>query len=152
MHDRHFLTHPPRQAFRIHRQRRFALYAAFGLLLLSGAAWLLLRWLVVEPEVQAPWMAWSMKAHGAAALAAMFLLGTIWSAHIRHAWMRRRNRLAGGLFAAGMALLVMTGYGLYYFNGEDVRSITEWLHWTAGVALGLLFWLHLLLGRRVRHV
>lgn len=150
MSDPHFLKHPPRQAFRIQRQRRRALYAAFGLLLLTGVAWLLARWLVADPEAQAPWMAWSMKLHGAAALASIFLLGTIWSAHIRQAWMRRRNRIAGGLFAAVMALLLMTGYGLYYFNGEDMRSATEWLHWVAGLVLGLLFWLHLTLGRRVR--
>jgi hypothetical protein len=148
MPDQHFLPHSPRAAFRLSRQRRRALYAAFGILLLSGVAWLLLRWLVDAPEAQAPWMAWTMKLHGAAALAATFLVGTIWSAHIRNAWRRRRNRLAGGLFGAAMVLLLLTGYGLYYFNGEAVRNATEWLHWIVGLVLGLLFWWHLAIGRR----
>ncbi len=75
-------------------------------------------------------------------------LSAIWSAHIRHAWTRRRNRAAGGLFGATVAMLLLTGYGLYYFNGELLRGMGEWLHWTAGLLLGPLFWLHLSLGRR----
>lgn len=148
MPDSPFLPHPPRQPFRIARRRRNALYAAFVLLLLTGVAWLLLRWSDVDPESQAPWLAWSMKLHGAAALVATFLVGTIWSAHIRHAWTRRRNRVAGGLFGACAGLLLLTGYGLYYFNGETLRGMTEWVHWIAGLAIGLLFWLHLSYGRR----
>jgi len=147
MSDPHFLRQPPRQTFRISRQRRRALYGAFGLLLLTGVLWLALRWSEMDPEVQAPWLAWSMKCHGAAALAATFLLGTIWSAHIRHAWTRRRNRAAGGLFGASVALLLLTGYGLYYFNGETLRGLAEWVHWGAGLGTGWLFWLHLSRGR-----
>lgn len=142
-------AHSPRWTFRISRQRRWALYAAFALLLLTGLAWLLARYLEAEPETLALWQAWSMKLHGAAALVAMFLLGMIWSVHIRHAWIRRHNRLAGGLFGAAVALLAVTGYGLYYFNGEVLRSLTEWLHWLGGVAMGGLFWVHLAVGRRV---
>ncbi len=148
MSDPHFLPHPPRLAFRVSRQRRRALYAAFALLLLTGVVWLVLRWSDVEPETQAPWLAWSMKLHGAAALAGTFLVGTLWSAHIRHAWTRQRNRVAGSLFGAAVVLLALTGYGLYYFNGEALRGAAEWLHWIAGLALGLLFWLHLSWGRR----
>lgn len=141
-------SHQPRWTFRISRQRLWALYAAFTLLLLTGLTWLLVRFLAAEPETLAPWQAWSMKLHGAAALIVIFLLGMIWSAHIRHAWIRRHNRLAGGLFGAVIVLLVASGYGLYYFNGEGLRSLTEWLHWLCGVAIGGLFWVHLAAGRR----
>jgi hypothetical protein len=133
---------PPRQAFRVGSRRRRAIYAVFALLLLSGVAWLLARWLMDEPEAQAPWLAYSMKLHGAAAWAATFLLGTLWSSHIRHAWVRRRNRLAGGLFAAGVFALIVSGYALYYINGELARGLAEWLHWIVGTALGFLFWIH----------
>lgn len=124
------------------------MYSAFALLLLTGAFWLMVHFLVAEPETQAVWSAWSMKLHGAAALLGTFLLGMIWSAHIRHAWIRRRNRLWGGFFGAAVGLLVATGYGLYYFNGEGLRSLTEWLHWLGGVAMGGLYWVHLIAGRR----
>jgi hypothetical protein len=143
-----FVPHPPRQAFRIGRSRRRALYVAFALLLLTGVAWLALEWAQPDPDLLAPGQAWSMKIHGAAALLSVFLVGTIWSSHIRHAWMRRRNLVAGTLFGAAVGLLTLTGYGLYYFNGETLRAATEWTHWTAGLAIGLIFWLHLSHGRR----
>jgi len=137
-----------RRAARLGPHRRLALYATFALLLLTGLAWLLARWLELEPETLAPWQAWSMKLHGAAAMYATFLLGIVWSAHIRMCWIQRQNRLAGGLFAAVVGLLVATGFGLYYFNGEALRGATEWLHWGGGLAVGALFWLHLARGRR----
>ena len=144
----HYPLRPPRQAFRVGVRRRRAVYAVFALLLVSGIVWLLARWLMDEPEAQAPWLAWSMKLHGAAAWVAAFLLGTLWSSHIRHAWVRRRNRLAGGLFAAGVVALIVSGYALYYVNGELARGVAEWLHWIVGVALGVLFWVHQWVGRQ----
>ncbi|WP_232348048.1 hypothetical protein [Cupriavidus taiwanensis] len=92
-----------------------------------------------------------MKLHGAAAFASMFLLGGIWSSHIACVWKQRRNRLAGVSFASAVAALVVTGYGLYYFNGKGLRSLSEWVHWTAGVMLGFLFWNHVARGRRELH-
>ncbi|SOZ17567.1 hypothetical protein [Cupriavidus taiwanensis] len=149
MSEPHFLPHPPRQAFRIARQRRWALYAVFTLLLVTGIAWLVVRWSVADPETQAPWLAWNMKLHGASALAATFLVGTIWSSHIRHAWSRRRNRFAGGVFGFALGLLLVSGYGLYYFNGDLQRGLAEWMHWIAGLSLALPFWWHLSRGRRI---
>lgn len=142
------LPHPPRHPLRIARHRRLALYLVFALLLATGVAWLLLRFALPEPEQMTALSAWSMKAHGAAAMVVTFLVGTIWSTHIRHAWLRRKNRLAGSAFGAALLALVATGYGLYYFNGDALRNVTEWLHWIGGLALGLLFWWHRVTGRR----
>jgi len=143
-----FAPHARRQAFRIGRTRRRALYAVFALLLVTGLVWLAVHSAHLDPEVEAPWQAWSMRFHGAAAFASLFCVGTIWTPHIRHAWQRGRNRAAGALFGGAVALLVLTGYGLYYVNGESARGLAEWLHWIAGVGLGLLFRLHLSRGRR----
>jgi len=143
-----FAPHTRRQTFRIGRTRRRALYAVFTLLLVTGLVWLAVHWAHLDPEAEAPWQAWSMRVHGAAAFTSVFYVGTIWTSHIWHAWQRARNRAAGALFGGAVALLVLTGYGLYYFNGESVRGLTEWLHWIAGAGLGLLFWLHLSRGRR----
>jgi hypothetical protein len=89
-----------------------------------------------------------MKLHGAAAFVSMFLLGAVWSSHISCAWKYRRNRLAGASFAGSIVVLVATGYVLYYFNGEGLRMLSKWGHWTEGAAVGLLFWNHLARGRR----
>lgn len=67
-------------------------------------------------------LAWSMKLHGAAAMAGLYLLGMLWGPHIRNAWVRRRNRAAGAVFGSLTAVLVVTGYALYYVNGELPRQ------------------------------
>ncbi len=142
-----FAPRPKHHAYRIGRSRRRALYVVFSLLMLTGVLWLAVYWSRLDPEVGAPWQAWSMKIHGGAALASLFLIGTIWNSHIWHAWQRGRNRIAGSLLGSFLVLLILTGYGLYYFNGETLRAATEWIHWIVGGVLGLLFWLHLSLGR-----
>lgn len=147
MSPSHFAPQPQRQRFRVAKRRRRALYAVFAILLVTGLVWLAVHWAHLEPEVEAPWQAWSMKLHGAAGFASLFIVGTIWTSHIRLAWQRGRNRLVGALFGGTMTLLVLTGYGLYYFNGENVRGLTEWAHWIGGMVLGLLFWLHRSRGR-----
>lgn len=148
MSNPHLSSRQLHRTLRLSRQRRWALYAAFALLLLTGLAWLLVHFLAFEPETTAPWQAWSMRVHGAAAFYVTFLLGVIWSVHIRYCWTRRHNRLAGGLFGGIVALLVATGFGLYYFNGEALRNATEWLHWGGGVVVCALFWIHQVMGRK----
>lgn len=141
-------SRPPSATLQMPRKKRWSLYGAFGILLVTGFMWLALRFLDVGGVAYAPWRAWSMRLHGAAAFASMFLLGAIWSSHMSCAWKQRRNRLAGVSFASAVAALVLTGYGLYYFNGEGLRSLSEWVHCTVGVMLGFLFWNHLARGRR----
>lgn len=148
MSNPHVSARRQRRTSRISRQRRLALYAAFALLLGTGLVWLLVHFLGLDPESTAPWQAWSMKVHGAAAFYVTFLLGIMWSEHIRSCWIQGQNRLAGGLFGAVVGLLLVTGFGLYYFNGESLRSLTEWLHWSGGIVVGALFWVHRAVGLR----
>ena len=51
-----------------------------------------------------------------------------------------------------MLLLAVTGFGLYYFDGEPLRSVTEWLHWIVGGLSGAVFIWHLLAARRTRQI
>ena len=149
----HTPSHPARVgvgSLRVSKQRRWLLGLCFALLLLTGIAWLVANFGIDDPEQQAPWLNWSMRLHGAGVIGSIFLLGALWTLHIRHAWLRRRNRAAGAVFLACALLLVLTGYGLYYFNGERLRDITQWGHWVAGGLLGILFLVHLLAGRAER--
>lgn len=102
------------------------------------------------PEALTGWLAWSLKPHGAAAFAALFQLGAVGPEHIRQAWMHGANRLAGGIFSVAAGLLVVTGYGLYYVNGETLRHLALASHWGCGLAIGLLLWWHRWAGRRHR--
>jgi len=48
------------------------------------------------------------------------------------------------------AVLVVTGYALYYVNGELLRQSAEILHWVAGGIVCIALWVHIVIGRRKR--
>lgn len=124
-------------------------YGVFAVLLVTGLVWLALHFLDDGSEGGTLALAWSMKLHGAAAMAGLYLLGMLWGPHIRNAWVRRRNRMAGAVFGTLTAVLVVTGYALYYVNGELPRQGAEILHWVAGVVC-IALWVHIVIGRRKR--
>ena len=91
---------------------------------------------------------WWLVAHGAFAFASLWMLGTLWRAHITRGWRARRHRKTGGtLFAAFMALVV-SGYLLYYVGEDRWRDVLSPIHWIVGAALPLSFIGHWLLRRR----
>ena len=62
-------------------------------------------------------------------------LGSLLLTHLRRAWLLGRNRASGAGLAAVLALLVGTGYALYYFGGEDARPLISLVHWLLGLAV-----------------
>ena len=89
-----------------------------------------------------------MKLHGAAAMVALFLVGTLLNAHIRRALKARRNRGTGWAMIVVLAALVLSGYALYYIAGESDRPVWSTVHWIIGGTLPLLGVLHVVLGRK----
>ncbi len=135
-------------------QRTF--YAVLILLIISGAVWLVAHyWPQYLGEYIGdwcdPWLveSWSMKLHGAVAMLAMFGLGTIFHSHLRAAWRQQRNHISGLVMASTLLLLIISGYGLYYFT-DDARQWSEWTHWATGFGLPVLLLAHSLIGRRSR--
>ena len=51
-----------------------------------------------------------------------------------------------------MGLLMVTAFGLYYAGSDVLRAWTGYVHIAAGLALPMLFGMHLLLGRRSRPI
>lgn len=145
-----FTHHLRESAFRLSRRRRWTVYGVFTVLLVTGLVWLALHFLDDGSEGGMPATAWSMKLHGAAAMVSLYLFGMLWGPHIRNAWVRRRNRAAGTVFGALTVVLVVTGYALYYVNGELLRQGAEFLHWAAGVIVCIALWVHIVIGRRKR--
>ena len=47
-------------------------------------------------------------------------------------------------------LLIVTAFGLYYSGSDVLRGWTCYVHIAVGLALPILFGIHLLLGRRSR--
>ena len=141
----------PPELIRLKPFNRRLLYGVLALLFFSGAAWAYWDDLVPSPgdfEVRAK--AWSMKIHGAAAMAILVLLGMLLTRHVRFAWHGRRNRGNGSLFLGTFALLTITGYGLYYAGDETLRAWTSWIHLAVGLGLPLFLIFHIWLGKRTR--
>lgn len=137
---------------RLERWHRWSVYASGAALMLSGVVWLLAHYLMRPVsefgETVHPLEPWAIKLHGGAAMAMLFYLGSLMPVHIRRALRAGRHLLSGWSMIVTMALLIVTGFGLYYVAGESDRPAWSALHWGPGLALGLLSVLHVALGRR----
>jgi len=142
----------PYLSFKLERWHRRSIYATGIVLLLSGAAWLLLHYFLrpmsAFGEGVNPLEPWAMKLHGAAAMATLFLVGSLLHLHVRRALRAGRNTLTGWAMIATLSMLTLTGYGLYYVAGESDRAVWSLLHWSVGFVVAVLFVVHVLVGRR----
>ncbi len=139
-------------SFKLERWHRRSIYATGVVLLLSGAAWLVLHYFL-RPQTEFgdtvnPLEPWAMKLHGAAAMASLFFVGSLLHLHVRRALRAGRNAVTGWAMIATLAFLTLTGYGLYYVAGEADRPAWSLLHWSVGFAVAALFVVHVLVGRR----
>src|SRR5882757_10989705 len=144
------MRHPRPDSIRLKRLQRYSLYAVLALLFLSGVAWTYWNYLAAPGDLETSAKAWTMKIHGAAAMAVLVLIGMLLNTHVRFAWRARRNRANGSVFLSAFAALTITGYGLYYAGGEGLRAWTSWIHLAIGLALPILLLIHILLGKRTR--
>lgn len=134
-------------------QRR-AVYVAIAMLLLSGGGWLLLHYYgAVKGEFgpsPSPWEHPMLAVHGAAAMGFLFLLGSLLPVHVMRGLALHRNRWTGFALAGLNGLLVLSGYGLYYAGGDQLRVAISLLHWLPGLLLAALLAVHIVIGRRHR--
>ncbi len=117
----------------------------------TGIAWAWLHYFGARADEFAPRSAaepWMMKLHGAGAMVILVILGTLLPSHIRFAWHARRNRPNGIALILFFVFLIVSGYGLYYFGNERLRSWTSWSHLAVGLALPAMIILHIWSGRR----
>ncbi|MBC7369086.1 MAG: hypothetical protein H7343_20130 [Undibacterium sp.] len=129
-------------------------YSAFGVLFASGAAWWLLQQtkpaeseLGLRAHVASTWL---LRLHGAAAMLVLVILGLLLSVHVARGWQARKNRFSGVSMLALCALLIASGWLLYYASGETVRAGASVVHIGAGFILPILLVLHIVIGRSTR--
>lgn len=115
-------------------------YTVFGVLFLSGALWL------IEPG------SWLLKIHGATAMASLVILGVMIPSHMRRGWDQRRNRVTAVVITSFCALLIVSGYGLYYWGGEESRAVISSVHSIAGCLLPVILVTHIVTGRKQKRV
>lgn len=135
--------HPPRHAIMSRRQRGAVLVSATALLL-TGLGWLYSHyWLTGPlPGLPHPSEAWWLRLHGAAMFGGLLALGSLLPHHVAHGLRQPRRRPSGLLMLGGTILLTLSGYGLYYLSGEDMRAATSLVHWVAGLVLAPVLLLH----------
>ncbi|HMJ05834.1 MAG TPA: hypothetical protein VK474_06215 [Chthoniobacterales bacterium] len=124
-------------------------FAVFG----TGAVWAFLHFLALPPNdfgSASPAESWVLKAHGAAAMATLLLVGTLLPMHVKFAWRARRNLRSGLTLLGIFGFLILTGYGLYYAGGEELRAWTSQAHLWVGLALPLFLGGHVWWGKRTR--
>jgi hypothetical protein len=129
---------------------RYAIYAAFAVLLLTGAGWFAADWQkdVSTDEIWQQIAANMLMVHGGVAMLALMMLGALIPLHILRSWRAGKNRVSGTAMATFNAVLIVTAFGLYYLGSETVRPWMSWIHIGAGLLLALMFPVHIVLGRR----
>jgi hypothetical protein len=129
---------------------RFALYAAFTVLFVTGAGWLVANQMKDAPSTDEAWQfvgACLLMVHGGAAMVTLMLLGALVPLHMQRGWRRRRNRLAGAAMLTCNAVLILTSFGLYYAGSELLRPWMSNIHIGFGLFLPVLFLVHVVVGR-----
>jgi hypothetical protein len=136
-------------ALRLNLRFRWALYAAFSVLFITG-----LVWMITNAQRDSPngefWQAVSanlLMIHGGAAMITLVLVGALIPTHILRAWASRRNRLTGPVMVTLNILLITTAFGLYYAGSDTLRTWISDLHIAVGIAFPVLLGVHVLTGR-----
>ena len=129
---------------------RYAIYAAFAVLFLTGAGWFVADWNKDSDEIWQQLAANMLMVHGGVAMLTLMALGALIPLHFLRAWHSGKNLASGSIMAAFNIVLITTAFGLYYLGSEAVRPWMSWIHIAAGLCVFLMFPIHILLGRRTK--
>jgi hypothetical protein len=150
-HPHHLHPHP---VLRLPGWQRRLLNITAAFLLVTGIVWLAVHYSIGAGagELPHPLEVLCMRVHGAAAFAGLFALGMLAAAHVPAGWRvtrsahrradRASQRHTGVVMLSLAALLVLSGYALYYFAPEDWRPAMGWAHAGAGLAMAVLGVVH----------
>ena len=134
------------QVGRLPRLRRVAIYAIGIGVWLTGCLWIGFHYFVRVTDdfgmqsnspLEQTWLA----IHAAFSFLAIWMFGVLWLGHIKVGWFARSKRATGGTLFTTVAILIATGWGLYYGHA-GLREWLSLLHWILGVAALLVFLWH----------
>ena len=128
---------------------RYALYAAFAVLFITGAVWLAADRL--KDSASEFWQeaaATLLMLHGGGAMITLMMMGALVPVHMRYGWRSRKNLVTGIIAATVNVALVVTAFGLYYLGSEAVRPWMSDVHTALGLAIPVLLVGHIWWGRR----
>jgi hypothetical protein len=144
----------PRNSLRFPLSLRIWLWGSLGMLFVTGLLWLGLHYGTQTDEESGPAIhpaePWLLRLHGLGAFVTLLVLGAVYVRHLHPAWQAKRNRGSGALLTGSLGLLILSGYGLYYFAGDALRSWTGFVHNALGIALPFVVAGHILRGKAGR--
>ena len=132
---------------------RYQLYVSFGLLFVSGCAWLWLHYYGGQENEfgrsASPLEPVMLVLHGCLVPWFLLVFGSLFPTHIVRAWKCGLNRATGiGILSICFALIV-TGLLLYYSGSESGRRIASSAHAIIGVGSVVILLGHIAQGRKV---
>ena len=154
---RHRHVPDPRPPVRLSTRLERWLYVVAGALLLSGIGWITAHYVLAGNSLIAgfglegaphPSEIWWLRLHGASMIGFLVAFGALLPGHVARGWRRRRNRHSGIFMLAVVAVLGVSGYGLYYLGDEATRPWISAVHWVIGLAAGAGLVLHVTCGKR----
>jgi hypothetical protein len=105
------------------RRPRIALYIVMGALWLTGCWWLFLDQFIAQRgpfgAIPHPLEPPLLLLHGICSIATMYLLGWITARHVLRWWTSGMRRLSGSMLAAIFAVLVLSGFALFFVTEEQ---------------------------------
>lgn len=140
-------------SIRLSPRHEWAVYGVSALVFGTGAIWAAVHFFLSAPNefgAASPAESFLLKAHGAAAMATLVLLGTLLPTHMKFAWRAGRNLRSGLTLITVFGFIVLTGYGLYYVGGEQLRAWTSTAHLWVGLLLPVVLGVHVWRGKRSR--
>ena len=87
-------------------------------------------------------------AHATLSFLIIWIMGALWSVHMRAGWKRRKNHHTGLGLLIFVLLLGITAIGIYYLGDEQASMYSSVAHMLLGMAIPLFLLSHILIGRR----
>jgi hypothetical protein len=122
--------------------------------LLASGILLVPTLLAMRLEIDVPWRletdqrTITAAIHLIAAFAVLAAAGALWAVHMQRGWRMKRNRITGSLLVSTLAVLGLTGAGVYYFGDEGLSKWSSLVHTAAGLAVVLIMSWHMTHGNK----
>lgn len=136
---------------RMPRGQRAAVYVIVGVLWISGCAWLCLDQFAAQrgpfgstPHPLEPPL---LLAHGVTGVASLYLFGWIGARHALRWWVGGLRRMSGGTLACIVALLILSGFALFFLTSDAWQRYTAAVHDVLGIAVTVFAIQHWFFGR-----
>jgi hypothetical protein len=137
---------------RMPRGQRAAVYVVVGVLWISGCVWLYLDQFAAQRgpfgSTPHPLQPPLLLMHGVSAVASLYLFGWIGARHALRWWARGLRRMSGGALASVLALLIVSGFALFFLSSDAWQRYTAAVHDVLGIAVTLFAIQHWFFGNR----